>query len=369
MRILSLFVAFIFIGLPAAYAQEYMLEEVASGFENPVLAIAAKGDARLFVVQQNGVISVIEAGELRDVLDLRAQVTYGGEAGMLGLALHPDFLSNGLGYVSYTTGNLASVIEEYRYDPAQARFDKASKRLIYRLEQPARNHNGGMIVFGPDGYLYAGFGDGGGANDTYENGQNFDTDLGTILRLDVANGKVSPPADNPRVNSPAPFAWAYGLRNPWRFSIDAGLVYIADVGQSGQEEISIIPTGSAGSGLNLGWPLAEGDQCLADPGCKQKDLIWPVATYPTGIGCAVTGGYVYRGRALPELEGSYFYGDFCNGEIYSFRYENGKAAGPRDWAGELGRVEQLSGFGLDGFGEIYMISLSGTVFKLVRATP
>ncbi len=367
MRISILSVLLVFISLPTAYAQEYALEAVAGGFENPVLAVAAKGDARLFVVQQNGVISVIEGGQTRDVLDIRGRVTYGGEAGLLGLALHPDFLRNGLAYVSFTTGDLTSVIEEYRYDPAAARFDTGSRRLVYSLEQPAGNHNGGMVTFGADGYLYAGYGDGGGANDTYSNGQNPDSELGTIIRIDVANDGVAAPADNPRLDSPAPFAWVYGLRNPWRFSIDEGLVYIADVGQSGQEEISIIPAGQGGSGLNLGWPLAEGDQCLADPACKEKDLVWPVATYPTGFGCAVTGGYVYRGKALPALYGTYFYGDFCNGEIYSFRYENGEAVEAREWVGELGRVEQLSGFGLDGYGELYVVSLAGTVFKLIQA--
>ena len=214
MRYFIWFIFGILANLQAVAAQGYKLEAVAAGFENPVLVVAAEGDARLFVVQQSGVVSVVEAGVVRDVLDIRAKVTFGGEAGLLGLALHPDFVRDGIAYVSYTTGNLTSVIEEYRYDTATAQFDKNSNRQIYALEQPARNHNGGMITFGPDGYLYAGFGDGGGRNDTYENGQNFDSDLGSMLRLNVEGDLVAAPSDNPRLSSPAPLAWVYGLRNP-----------------------------------------------------------------------------------------------------------------------------------------------------------
>ncbi len=340
---------------------------VVQGLESPVLATALPGDARLFIVQQNGVISVLEEGSVRTVLDLTERVTFSGEAGMLGLALHPDFKNNGLAYVSYTTGNLTSVIEEYRFDEATGRFDIASGRNVYSLEQPAGNHNGGMVAFGPDGFLYIGFGDGGGANDTYANGQNFDSVLGAIARIDVGPGVEEPyaiPSDNPRTDAPAPEAWVYGLRNPWRFSFDGSLLYIGDVGQSGEEEVHVLEAGAVSSGLNLGWPLAEGDACLADKQCRDKDLNWPVVTYPTSDGCAITGGYVYRGDKIPQLEGHYFYGDFCSGEISSFLLEDGEVSKQRSWNDILGNVKFISGFGQDGFGELYVVSLTGTIYRL-----
>ena len=343
------------------------LTRVAQGLASPVFVTAAPGDSRLFIVQQNGIVSVLEDTKVRDVLNIIERVTHAGEAGLLGLALHPDFLNNNLAYVSYTKGNLTSVIEEYRFDENLRGFDPASRREVYALDQPAGNHNGGMIAFGPDGYLYVGFGDGGGANDTYANGQNFDTPLGAIVRIGVGPGFAQPfaiPDDNPDLNAPAPESWVYGARNPWRFSFDGDQLYIADVGQSGEEEVHVIGAGSASSGLNLGWPLAEGNSCFSDAACRQKDLDWPVLTYPTGEGCAITGGYVYRGKNIPDLNGHYFYGDFCTGEISSFLLMDGVATSKRSWAGMLGRVEFLSSFGTDGFGELYAVSLTGSIFRL-----
>ncbi|MBL4807173.1 MAG: PQQ-dependent sugar dehydrogenase [Rhodobacteraceae bacterium] len=360
---------------PAVFAQsgqKIFLNQIAEGLESPVLLTALQHDSRLFVVQQNGVISIVEAGSIRDVLDLRAQTTFGNEAGMLGLALHPDFLENGLAYVSYTSSNFigrnfTSIIEEYHYNVVSGVFENASAREIYRLAQPARNHNGGMIAFGPDGYLYAGFGDGGGGGDRYGNGQNFNSALGSIIRIAVGPDVAEPfgiPADNPQIDGPAPEVWIYGMRNPWRFSFDGDYLYIGDVGQGTREEIDVINSGAASSGDNLGWPLAEGNLCFDDPACKSRDIIWPVVTYATADGCAVTGGYVYRGSAMPALVGHYFYGDFCTGEIFSFKYENGVLSDQRAWAETLGTVDSLSGFGRDGFGEIYVISLNGTIYRL-----
>ncbi|MCF6304248.1 MAG: PQQ-dependent sugar dehydrogenase [Rhodobacteraceae bacterium] len=365
MRLITgLFLTFLANPIFAQNTRDYVLAEVARSFDSPIFVTAAPDDSRLFVVQQNGVIAVLQAGETREVLDIRNRVTHAGEAGLLGMALHPDFLENGLAYISYTTGNLTSMIEEIHYDFANGRFDNQPVRVIYRLDQPARNHNGGMIAFGPDGYLFAGFGDGGGANDTYANGQNLDTALGTILRIDVDNPRNLVPRTNPQPNGPAPLAWAYGLRNPWRFSFDGDLLFIGDVGQSTAEEISVVSAGS--SGLNLGWPDAEGATCLARPDCKSQGYVAPVLTYPTGDGCAITGGYVYRGAALPELRGTYFYGDFCNGRIFSFEYKNGKATAQRSWAADLGEVDLLASFGLDGFGELYVVSLAGIIYRLER---
>ena len=349
-----------------ARAQSYELQFVAAGFESPVLVVAAKGDDRLFVVQQTGLVTVIENQKAHDVLDITAQVTHKGEAGLLGMALHPAFLENGLAYVSYTTGNLASVIEEYRFDSATGKFDFDSARLIFSVEQPASNHNGGMVAFGPDGYLYASFGDGGRANDVFGNGQNTNTPLGGILRIAVEGNSVTAPLGNPFTTGEAPLLWAYGLRNPWRFSFDEGLLYIGDAGQQTEEEVSVIPAGNAGSGLNLGWPQAEGLQCFNNPACHAEALVWPVATYPTADGCAITGGYVYRGSAMPELNGTYFYGDYCTGKIMSFRYADGSATERRNWEDELTNVEWLSGFGLGGDGELYVVSLSGTIYRLAQ---
>jgi glucose/arabinose dehydrogenase len=340
---------------------------MAEDFESPLFLTGAPHDDRLFVVQQNGVIVMLEDGERRIVLDIRDRVTHKGEAGLLGLALHPQFLENGVAYASYTTGNLTSVIEEFRFNEESGSFDAEKGRVIYTLEQPAGNHNGGMIAFGPDGYLYLGLGDGGGGNDTYDNGQNFDTALGTMVRIGVdpdGAEAFSIPDDNPNIEGPAPEAWVYGLRNPWRFSFDGEQLYIADVGQSGEEEIDVIAAGAVSSGHNLGWPLAEGNSCLKDSACREKDIVWPIATYPTRSGCSITGGYVYRGAKIPALNGHYFYADFCSGQISSLFYDEGEVSEQRSWDDEIGRVDLISSFGRDGFGELYVVSITGSIYRL-----
>ncbi len=352
---------------PSEISSGLKLTLVAEDFESPLFLTAAPQDDRLFVVQQNGVIVMLEGGERRIVLDIRDRVTHKGEAGLLGLALHPQFVENGVAYASYTTGSLTSVIEEFRFNEQSGSFNTQKGRVIYTLEQPAGNHNGGMIAFGPDGYLYIGFGDGGGGNDTYGHGQNFDTALGTMVRISVdpdGSEVFSIPNDNPNIEGPAPEAWVYGLRNPWRFSFDGEQLYIADVGQSGEEEIDVVTAGAVSSGLNLGWPLAEGNSCLKDGACREKDIVWPIATYPTRAGCSITGGYVYRGAKIPELQGHYFYGDFCSGQISSLLYKEGEVSEQRSWDDEIGRVDLISSFGRDGFGELYVISLKGAIYRL-----
>ncbi len=340
---------------------------VAEGLQSPLFVTAAKGDDKLFIVEQVGRIIILQKGQQRVGLDIRERVTHKGEAGLLGLALHPDFLQNGLAFVSYTSGDLTSVIEAFIYDKNTGQFDPESGRVIYTLDQPAGNHNGGMVAFGPDGYLYAGFGDGGGGNDSYRNGQNFDTALGTLIRIEVDPTNISTfqiPADNPNPMGPAPEAWIYGMRNPWRFSFDGDLLYIGDVGQSAWEEIDVIKAGAASSGANLGWPLAEGDACHQDEDCRNGDLVFPVLTYPTRSGCSITGGYVYRGTKIPELQGHYFYGDFCSGRIFSFVYAEGAVSEQQAWEDRIGRVDLISSFGLDGDGELYIVSIKGKIFRL-----
>lgn len=301
-----------------AQGADIMLSPIVHGLLSPVFLTAPKNDARIFIVQQVGLITVFDDGKLYDILDIRSQIEFWYEAGLLGMALHPEFLENGIFYVSYTDKSMNSIIEEYRIGPNEIKADSSSVRIIYSMPQPAKNHNGGMIAFGPDGFLYAGFGDGGGAFDVFENGQNFDTALGSIIRIEVGPDAPEPygiPNSNPNPQGIAPEIWTYGLRNPWRFSIDGDLIYIGDVGQDSYEEIDILDIKS--SGKNLGWPIAEGNQCHADD-CDTVSLTWPAVTYPHPEGCSITGGYVYRGVTFPELQGHYFYGDFCSGEISSF---------------------------------------------------
>ncbi len=360
---LALFILAPFVSTAQSNA-EITLSPIVKDLHSPVFLTAAKNDPRIFIVQQVGLITVIENENILDILDIRSQVTFGNEAGLLGMALHPEFLENGIFYISYIDKSINSVIEEYRIPPNETQADKTSARIVYSIPQPARNHNGGMIAFGPDGYLYVGFGDGGGAYDNFKQGQNFDTALGSIIRIIVGPDSPEPfgiPASNPDPQGAAPENWAYGLRNPWRFSIDGDLIYIGDVGQELFEEIDILSIKS--SGKNLGWPIAEGNECIID-NCDSAGLTWPVETYPTSDGCAVTGGYVYRGAALPALQGHYFYGDFCSGEISSFLNIDGTISERRSWLDILGPVDALSSFGVDGFGELYVISLIGTIYKI-----
>ncbi|NJL95643.1 MAG: PQQ-dependent sugar dehydrogenase [Anaerolineae bacterium] len=301
----------------------YAFVQVADAFRSPVYLTHA-GDARLFVVEKAGRILILEGGQVRSVpfLDIEARVTSSGsEQGLLSLAFPPDYATSGLFYVYYNTGPAGdSVVARYRVsaaDPNQA--DPASETRILEVPQPFPNHNGGLLKFGPDGYLYIGLGDGGSAGDPQNHGQDPATLLGTLLRLDVSDPSVPYriPPDNPFVDDPtrAPEIWAYGLRNPWRFSFDraTGHLFIGDVGQGGWEEINHQVAGSPG-GENYGWNLYEGDERFADRAAPPgAELVFPVATYahgnlldPRRAHCSVTGGYVYRGAALPELQGTYF---------------------------------------------------------------
>ena len=243
--------------------------------------------------------------------------------------------------------------------------------MIFVTTQPAGNHNGGMLAFGPDGYLYIGLGDGGGADDRYGNGQRPDTVLGTLLRLDIDGGDpvggvaYAIPPDNPFVDGGgAPEVWAYGLRNPWRFSFDQDLVYVGDVGQNRWEEIDV--ASASEGGLNYGWPIMEGTHCFSpSSGCDTDDLHLPVAEFSHGDGCSVTGGYVYRGAAIPELDGRYFYSDYCGGWLRSFVYENGVATDAQDHTEQVGSLTSVTSFGTDAFGELYVTTAGGDVWKLV----
>lgn len=329
--------------------------QVATGFEQPVFVTAPPGDSRLFVVDQPGRIWVIDDGDPEVFLDVRAITTFGGERGLLGLAFHPD--DPNTFYINHVSSG-DTVVAEYTAGGNTA--DPNSRRVLLTIDQPARNHNGGMIAFGPDGYLWIGMGDGGGANDQFGQGQRADTLLGAMLRIDVDGDPYVVPADNPYADGVdgAPEVWATGLRNPWRFSFDGNLVYIADVGQNEIEEVSVAPT-SAG-GLNFGWPVFEGDACFDGP-CDFSGTVFPAVTYPHSQGCSITGGYVYRGSALPDLVGHYFYSDYCTGFLRS--YSNGSTF---DWTGETGQISQVTSFGIDGSRELYVTSAAGSIYRLER---
>lgn len=357
------------------------LDEVADGFEQPTFVTAPPDDPRLFVVEQVGRVRVLVDGEVQPApfLDVRKKVRAGGptaEQGMFALAFHPGYASNGRFFVHYTSrphGNTR--VEEYRVSPSDPnRADAATRRTVLRVDQPFRWHNGGMMTFGPDGMLWLGLGDGGVKNDPDDHGQNPRTLLGSILRLDVdgrAAGKhYGIPPDNPFANSGkgAPEVWAYGLRNPWRFDIDPRrqLIYIADVGEYEFEEINVV--GLDEPGRNFGWAVREGDDCFAgrSSDCPSKGFVDPVVQYAHEDTCAVVGGFVYRGTAMPHLGGRYFYTDFCGGRLRSFRYNaKGKAVEKRDWTEQVGQIRLPTSFGLDAGGEVYITSAEGAVYQLV----
>ena len=355
----------------AALEANVTLREIASGLESPVAVVDA-GDApgRLYVVEQIGLIRVIDAGSLRSApfLDLSKRITSGGERGLLGLAFAPDYASSGRLYVDYTDLKGDTVVQRFERDADGSAVDPSSGTVILAIDQPASNHNGGNLVFGPDGMLWIGTGDGGGG--ASGNGQRMDTLLGKMLRVDVSRDAYSVPADNPFVGTAGvrPEIWANGLRNPWRYSFDraTGDLWIGDVGQSRWEEVDFQPSSSHG-GENYGWAPMEGPDCFSAP-CDPTGLVFPVTAYPhAGGDCTVVGGYVYRGRRFPELVGTYLYADYCSGRIRGFD----AAAGATRTAKPtllMDSTAVLSSFGEDRDGELYVTDLSGGgVYQVVAA--
>lgn len=350
-------------------AQGVRLVPVAAGFSQPTaIAHAGDGSGRLFVVEQGGLIKVVRGGQVQaqPFLDVRDLTRAGGERGLLGLAFDPQFRGNGRLYVNYTDTNGDTVIARYTARGDRANPDSAA--VLLRIEQPYANHNGGQLAFGPDGMLYVGTGDGGSAGDPQNNGQNLNSLLGKLLRLDVRGDKYAVPRDNPFVNRGGARGevWAYGLRNPWRFSFDreSGDLFIADVGQNQLEEINFQPRASKG-GENYGWRLKEANACFnPDSNCEEgRDLVDPVLQYGHAQGNSVTGGYVYRGRALPDLVGKYVYGDFGSGTIWV-----GERSGNR-WTSRrlLDTDHNISTFGQSEAGELYLADYgSGTLYQFGR---
>ena len=313
----------------------------------------------MFIIEKYGVIRVFENGQQLEspFLNIDDRVNdSGNEMGLLGLAFHPDYEQNGFFYLNYTGDGGDTRISRFQASGNIA--DPNSEKVLMIINQPYQNHNGGALAFGPDGYLYAGLGDGGSAGDPQKNGQNTTSLLGKILRLDVNNGDAyGIPSDNPFGNE----VWAYGLRNPWRISFDrsTGDLWIGDVGQGQWEEIDYLPADSQG-GANFGWSIMEGNHGY--DGLAQPDMLLPVAEYSHAEGgCSVTGGYVYRG-AMPEWQGIYLYGDYCRGIIWGLIFSNGQ------WQSQVmfETGGTITTFGQDESGEIYFASDNGNVYHLTK---
>jgi hypothetical protein len=284
------------------------------------------------------------------------------------VAFHPNYAANGFFYVNYTDNTGDTRVERYRVSADPYRGDTTTAMLVLAIDQPFANHNGGHQVFGPDGMLWIGTGDGGSGGDPQRNGQNLTALLGKMLRINVdAGSPYSIPPDNPFVGrtDARGEVWALGLRNPWRFAFDRvdDVLYIADVGQNQWEEVDAVSRTTAG--VNYGWNVMEASQCFGSATCSRAGLTLPVVEYGHSDGCSITGGVVYRGQRIPGLVGHYFYSDYCSGWLRSFRYQAGQVSDRREWS--VGPLGQVQSFGEDAAGELYILSRNGNVYRLVPA--
>ncbi len=349
------------------------LHLITSSLSSPVYVTAPVGDtSRLFVVEKTGTIRILLHDSLlaNPFLDIHTQVSTGTEQGLLSMAFHPNYAANGYFYVSYT--NLAgdSRIVRYSVSADSNLADSTTGDTILTLPQPYDNHNGGLILFGPDGKMWIGFGDGGAGGDPQGNGQNLHVLLGKLLRVDVdAGSPYAIPAGNPFVGDTSKRAeiWAYGLHNPWRFSFDrqTGDLYIGDVGQDLYEEVDVHLAGTLG-GQNYGWNIMEGKHCYNPPsGCNTAGLTMPLVEYDHSQGCAIVGGYVYRG-SVPGLAGQYLYSDNCSGFVKGFTLVLGRPSVPVDYSSEMPTGGSVSSFGEDAKGEVYIVTLDGKLYRIVK---
>jgi glucose/arabinose dehydrogenase len=359
----------------SAAALTLALREVAS-VPGAAFAAAPEGDARLFIVERAGRIRIVQNGALlaEPFLDISGRVSTQGEGGLLSIAFHPQYATNGYLFLYYTDIGNNIVIERHRAPGNGNMAEIGPGLVIIRIAHPTyTNHFGGLVAFGPDGMLYLGTGDGGGAGDPQGNAQNPASLLGKMLRLDVsASTSMQPyaiPPTNPWVNDASgrrAEVWALGLRNPWRYTFDSGKLYIADVGQDRREEVNIAEAGQGG--LNYGWNIMEGTQCYNATTCNQGGLTLPVFEYDQGSnsvnGCSITGGYVYRGSAIAELAGHYFYSDYCKGFLKSFLYAGGAVSGQAEWP--IPDIGNIVSFGRNGAGELLLVAAGGQVQQIVR---
>ena len=345
---------------------EPALSELPGGLPglSPIMARPLPGTDSLAIADQSGFIDVVDGSEIYRLLELGGLVrTQGDEEGLLGFDFHPDFDTQRQVFVYYSASSpRRSVISRFDVPLSPGPIDLAGETIFLEVEQPFSNHNGGMIEFGPDGYLYIAFGDGGSGGDSLGHAQNLDSILGSLIRIDVtsADGIYAIPSDNPYVSTAGRAEiWAHGLRNPWRFSFDqdTGVLWLGDVGEKSVEEIDVVERGG-----NYGWNIFEGDQCFGSGECDTTGFIEPVITYDTSVGCAVTGGYVYRGNQIPDLRGAYVYGDFCTGMIWFLR------GGP-DTVSQPELLIQgpafISSFAEDAQGELLVLSFSAGVQRIV----
>jgi glucose/arabinose dehydrogenase len=353
--------------LPEAQMVRARLVPWARGLSMPVGLVAAPGDAEhVYIVEKSGTVRPARTGpdgkaqvEL-PILDVSDRITTWTEQGLLGLAFHPKFAENHKLYLNYTDKTGDTRVIELRLEGGKV--DWKSERLILHVPQPYKNHNGGDLVFAPDGKLWIGLGDGGSHDDPHGNGQKKDALLGKMIEVDV---------DAP---TPEPKIHMLGLRNPWRYVFDrkTGDLYIADVGQDKFEEINVLPRDQAlKGGQNFGWAIVEGMGHCHKPssGCDQTGLTAPVVEYTHKLGCSVTGGYVYRGKALPELDGIYFYADYCSAWIRGFKWDNGQVKDHLSYKNGFDpdyHLTQVTTFGEDAAGELYVLTFEGTIYKLVR---
>ena len=351
----------------------------------PLFLSAPPGDtSRLFVVEKGGMIKIVNRATnllIETFLDISGLVSTGGEQGLLGLAFDPQYAANRRFYVSYTDAGGTSVVARYLADPNNPDVAlNTADRIILTVAQPFANHNGGMIAFGPDNFLYIGLGDGGSGGDPENRAQNPGLLLGKLLRIDVSRATQAPepsydvPSDNPCVGQAGAREeiWSIGLRNPWRYSFDrqSGDLYVADVGQSAREEVNVSTSaGGAGRGINYGWKIMEGTLCFPlGSMCSTAGLTLPAVEYDHANGaCSITGGYVYRGTlpAVQALQGTYFYADFCAGFVRSFRLVNGQVTEHADWLA-LRPGGNITSFGEDAAGELYIMTSQGGLFRIVQ---
>jgi len=359
-------------------ASGFKLVKIATGLDAPTYLTSPPGDSRLFVVQQNGLIRIIKDGQLQATpfADLTKLVTAGGEQGLLGLAFHPDFAKNGRLFVYYTARSQHQQVWEL-HARSGADTISGSRRLLIDMADPFSNHNGGDLVFGPDGYLYIGTGDGGSGGDPGERSQNVKVPLGKLLRIDVDKHPSGRPYGIPAGN---PFAknhrglrlvYAWGLRNPWRYSFDRknGDLWIGDVGQNAWEEVDHVARGK-GLGANFGWSHLEGTHLFDEshPLSGGGHIVAPVAQYSHSLGCSITGGYVYRGPSIPGLDGRYVYADYCSGRMWTLRASGGRyTVSDVTSLASAGGLKTPVSFGEGSDGSLYVLSGQGEVYRFAAS--